>query len=108
VEVVVSTCNATLHSKCAQKLSYFTLKLQSNTHLTHYSYELNLDRALGEQLIRIGYLLKITTEMIGTTKVLADRYALVVPNRDMSTVLAYGSRVVYFGLGSRLIGALVS
>jgi hypothetical protein len=53
--------------------------LQSNTHLTYYSYnnqkdlQLNLDRALGGQLIRIGYLLKITTELIGNNKDLADR-----------------------------------
>jgi hypothetical protein len=51
------------------------IKLQSNTHLIYYSYnnqkhlKLNLDRALGGQLIRIGYLLKITTELIGTTGV---------------------------------------
>jgi hypothetical protein len=57
------------------KLSYFTIKLQSNTHLTYYSYniqkylKLNLDRALEGQLIIIGYLLKITTELIGTTGV---------------------------------------
>jgi hypothetical protein len=49
------------------KLSYFTIKLQSNTHLTYHSYniqkdqKLHLDRALGGQLIKIGYLLKITT-----------------------------------------------
>jgi hypothetical protein len=54
---------------------YFTTKLQSNTHLTYYSHnnqkdlKLNLDRALGGQLIRIGYLLKIITEPIGTTGV---------------------------------------
>jgi hypothetical protein len=29
--------------------------------------KLNLDRTLGGQLIRIGYLLKITAELIGTT-----------------------------------------
>jgi hypothetical protein len=51
------------------------IKLQSNTHLTYYSHnnqkdqKLNLDRALGGELIRIGYLLKITTEPIGTTGV---------------------------------------
>jgi hypothetical protein len=51
------------------------IKLQSNTHLIYYSYnnqkdlKLNLGRALGGQLIRIGYLLKITTEPIGTTGV---------------------------------------
>jgi hypothetical protein len=56
------------------KLSYFTIKLQSNPHLTYYSYniqkdlKLNLDRALEGQLIRIGYLLKITIE-IGILKV---------------------------------------
>jgi hypothetical protein len=51
------------------------IKLQSNTHLTYYSHnnqkdqKLNLDRALGGELIRIGCLLKITTELIGTTGV---------------------------------------
>jgi hypothetical protein len=60
------------------KLSYFTIKLQSNTHLTYYSYnnqkdlELNLDRALGGQLIKISYLLKITTESIGNNRGSAD------------------------------------
>jgi hypothetical protein len=43
------------------KLFYLTIKLQSNTHLTYYSYnnqkdlKLNLDRALGGQLIKISY-----------------------------------------------------
>jgi hypothetical protein len=61
------------------KLSYFTIKLQSNTHLTYYSYDnhkdlkLNLDRALGGQLIKIGYLLRITTEPIGNSRGSADR-----------------------------------
>jgi hypothetical protein len=60
------------------KLSYFTIKLQSNT-LTYYSYnnqkdpKLNLDRALGGQLIGIGYWLKITTEPIRNNRGLADR-----------------------------------
>jgi hypothetical protein len=51
------------------------IKLQFNTHLIYYSHnsqkdpKLNLDRALGGELIRIGYLLKITTEPIGTTRV---------------------------------------
>jgi hypothetical protein len=60
------------------KLSYFTIKLQSNTHLTYYSpnnqkdLKLNLDRALGEQLIRISYLLRVTTELIGNNEGLAD------------------------------------
>jgi hypothetical protein len=53
--------------------------LQSNTHLTYYSYnnqkdlKLNLHRALGGQLIKISYLLKITTEPIGNNKGSADR-----------------------------------
>jgi hypothetical protein len=61
------------------KLFYFTIKLQSNTHLTYYSYnnqkdlKLNLDKALGGQLIKIGYLLKITTEPIGNNIGSADR-----------------------------------
>jgi hypothetical protein len=61
------------------KLSYFTIKLQSNTYLTYYSYDnhkdlkLSLDRALGRQLIKIGYLLKITTEPIGNNRGSADR-----------------------------------
>jgi hypothetical protein len=60
------------------KLSYFTIKLQSNTYLTYYSpnnqkdLKLNLDRALGEQLIRISYLLRVTTEQIGNNEGLAD------------------------------------
>jgi hypothetical protein len=55
------------------------IKLQSNTHLTYYSYNnqkdliLNLDRALGGQLIKIGYLLKITTKSIGNNRGSADR-----------------------------------
>jgi hypothetical protein len=61
------------------KLFYFTIKLQSNTHLTYYSYnnqkdlKLNLGGALGGQLIKIDYLLRITTELIGNNRVLADR-----------------------------------
>jgi hypothetical protein len=57
------------------KLSYFTIKLQSNIHLTYYSYnnqkdlKLNLDRALGGQLIRIGYLLKVTIEPMENNRV---------------------------------------
>jgi hypothetical protein len=53
--------------------------LQSNTHSTYHSYinqkdlKLNLDRALGGRLIKIGYLLKITTKLIGNNRVLADR-----------------------------------
>jgi hypothetical protein len=53
--------------------------LESNTHLTYYSYnnqkdlKLNLDRALGGQLIKIGYLLKITTEPIGNNRGSANR-----------------------------------
>jgi hypothetical protein len=68
------------------KLFYFTIKLQSNTHLTYYSHNnqkdlrLNLDRALGEQLIRIGYLLKITTEPIGNNRGLADGKVHRFPN----------------------------
>jgi hypothetical protein len=56
------------------KLSSFIIKLQSNTHLTYYSYnnqkdlKLNLDRALGGQLIKISYLLKITLEPIGNNR----------------------------------------
>jgi hypothetical protein len=53
--------------------------LQSNTHLTYYLYnnqkdlKLNLDRALGGQLTKIGYLLKITTEPIGNNRGSDDR-----------------------------------
>jgi hypothetical protein len=53
--------------------------LQSNIHLTYYSYnnqkdlKLSLDRALGGQLIRISYLLKITTEPIGNNRGSVDR-----------------------------------
>jgi hypothetical protein len=61
------------------KLFYFTIKLQSNTPLTYYSHnnqkdlKLNLDRGLGGQLIKIGYLLKTTTELIGNNRGLVDR-----------------------------------
>jgi hypothetical protein len=52
------------------KLSYFIIKLQSNTHSTYHSYinqkdlKPNLDRVLGGQLIKMGYLLKTITEWI--------------------------------------------
>jgi hypothetical protein len=55
------------------------IKLQFNTHLIYYSHnnqkdpKLNLDRALGEQLSKIGYLLKITTKLIGSNRGSADR-----------------------------------
>jgi hypothetical protein len=61
------------------KLSYFTIKLQSNTHLTYYSHnnqkdlKLNLDRALGGQLIKMDYLLKTTAESIGNNRGSVDR-----------------------------------
>jgi hypothetical protein len=61
------------------KLFYFTTKLQSNTHLTYYLYnnqkdlKQNLDRDLGGQLIKISYLLRITTEPIGNNRGSADR-----------------------------------
>jgi hypothetical protein len=51
------------------------IKLQSNTYLIYYSYnnqkdlKLNMDRALGGQLIKIGYLLKITTKPIENNRV---------------------------------------
>jgi hypothetical protein len=57
------------------KLFSFMIKLQSNTHLTYHSYinqkdlKLNLDKALGGQLIKIGYLLKVTTEPIENNRV---------------------------------------
>jgi hypothetical protein len=61
------------------KLFYFTIKLQSNIHLTYYSYniqqdlELNLDRASGGQLIKMDYLLKTTAESIGNNRGSTDR-----------------------------------
>jgi hypothetical protein len=61
------------------KLSYFMIKLHSNIHLTYYSYnnqkdlKLNLDRALGGQPIKMGYLLKTTTESIGNNRGSVDR-----------------------------------
>jgi hypothetical protein len=61
------------------KLFYFTIKLQSNIHLTYYSYnnqkdlQLNLDRALGGQPIEMGYLLKTTIELIGNNRGSVDR-----------------------------------
>jgi hypothetical protein len=79
-EVVVSTCIATLHSSVHIKLSYFTIKLQSNIHLLYYSrnnqkdLKLDLDRTLGGQLFRFSYFLKITTESIGYNRGLVDRF----------------------------------
>jgi hypothetical protein len=84
-EVVVSTCNATLHSSVHTKLFHFTAKLQSSTYITHYSHnnqkdlKLNLDRALRGHLIMIGYLLKITTELIGNNEGLTDGKVYRVP-----------------------------
>jgi hypothetical protein len=55
------------------------IKLQSNTHLTYYlrnnqkDQKLNLDRALGGQLTKIGYLLKTTAESIGNNRGSVDR-----------------------------------
>jgi hypothetical protein len=60
------------------KLLYFTTRLQFNIHLTGYSHnnkkdlKLNLGKALGRQLIRISYLLRVTTELIGNNEGLAD------------------------------------
>jgi hypothetical protein len=62
------------------KLSYFTIKLHSNIHLTYYSYnnqkdlKLNLDRASGGQLIKMDYLLKTTAVSIGNNKGSVDRF----------------------------------
>jgi hypothetical protein len=95
-------------------LLYFPIQLQSSIHITHYSpntqkdLKLNLDRVLRGHLIMIGYLLKIATEPIGNNGGLADWCAQVVPNRGVSNGPSYWSRVVYFGLCSRLIGASVS
>jgi hypothetical protein len=67
------------------KLSYFTIRLQSSTHITHYSHnnqkdlKLNLNRALGGQLIRIGYSLRVTTEPIGNNRGLANGKVHRVP-----------------------------
>jgi hypothetical protein len=61
------------------KLSYFTIKLQSNTHSTYYSrnnskdLKLNLDIALGGQLIKMDYSLKTTAESIGNNRGSVDR-----------------------------------
>jgi hypothetical protein len=61
------------------KLSYFTIKLQFNTHLTYYSHnnqkdlQLNLDRALGGWPIKIGYMLKTTTGSIGNKRGSVDK-----------------------------------
>jgi hypothetical protein len=72
------------------KLFYFTIKLQSNIHLTYYSYnnqkdlQLNLDRALSGQPIKMGHLLKTTTESIGNNRGLVDR---IVKKGALYTVL---------------------
>jgi hypothetical protein len=62
------------------KLYYFTIKLQSNTHLTYYSYnnqkdlKLNLDRALGGQPIKMDCLLKTTAVLIGNNRGSVDKF----------------------------------
>jgi hypothetical protein len=67
------------------KLPYFTIQLQSSIQITHYSHnnpkdlKLNLNRAVGGQLIRIGYLLRVTTEPIGNNRGLADEKVHRVP-----------------------------
>jgi hypothetical protein len=59
-------------------LPYFTIQLQPSIHITHYSHinqkdlKLNLNRVLGGQLIRVDYLLRVTTELIGNNEGLAD------------------------------------
>jgi hypothetical protein len=74
-KVVVATCDATLHLKGAHKTILLHTKVaiqhSFNILLTYQPErsELNLDRVLRGQLIRIGYLLKITTEPIRTTGV---------------------------------------
>jgi hypothetical protein len=74
-KVVVATCDATLHLKGVQKTILLHTKVaiqhSFNILLTYQPErsELNLDRVLRGQLIRIGYLLKITTEPIRTTGV---------------------------------------
>jgi hypothetical protein len=61
------------------KLFYFTIRLQSNIHLTYYSYnnlkisETKLRQSLGGQLIKMGYLLKTTTESVGNNRGSVDR-----------------------------------
>jgi hypothetical protein len=71
------------------KLFYLTIQLQSSTQITHYSHnnqkdlKLNLNRAVGGQLIRIGYSLKITTEPIGNNRGLADGKVHRVPRQSM-------------------------
>jgi hypothetical protein len=70
-KVVVSTCDATLHSKGAHKTILLHTKIaiqhSFNILLTYQSErsELNLGRVLRGQLIRISYLLRVTTEPIG-------------------------------------------
>jgi hypothetical protein len=59
-------------------LPYFTIQLQSSTHIIHYLHhnhkdlKLNLDRAPGGQLIRIGYLLRVTIEPTGNNRGFVD------------------------------------
>jgi hypothetical protein len=75
----VSTCNAILYSRCAYKtiLLYNKVAIQHsfNILLTEQSKrsETNLGRALGGQPIKMGYMLKITTESIGNNRGSVDR-----------------------------------
>jgi hypothetical protein len=80
--------------------------LQSSTHITHYSHnnqkdlKLNLDKALGGQLIRIGYLLRITIEPIGNNRGLVDRIG-----KEGSSLHSF-RKSVDFCLEEKLVGTV--
>jgi hypothetical protein len=82
------------------------IKLQSNTHLIYYSYnnqkdlKLNLDRALGGQLIKMGYLLKTTTESIGNNRGSVDRIG-----KEVSYLYNF-RKSADFCLEEKLVGAI--
>jgi hypothetical protein len=77
-EVIVSTCNATFHSKCVHKTTLLHNSIANqhsyNILVTYQSErsELNLDRVLRGQPIKISYLLRVTTELIGNSEGLVD------------------------------------
>jgi hypothetical protein len=77
-KTVVSTCNATLHSKGAHKTTLLHNSIANqhsyNILVTYQSErsELNLDRVLRGQPIKISYLLRVTTELIGNSEGLVD------------------------------------
>jgi hypothetical protein len=91
--VVVSTCDATLHSKRAYETIWLhnTVAIQHSyntlSHNNQKDLKLNLNRASGEQPIRNSYLLRVTTELIENNEGLADGKVHRVSRRSMKALI---------------------